>query len=61
MMATSAVIGVGSVAAGLVISFHADTSGSATMAIVPIVLFFIVLTARTVGDRFRHRAMAESV
>ncbi len=61
MMATSAVIGVGSVAAGLVISFHADTSGSATMAIVPIVLFFIVLTARTVGNRFRHRAVAGSV
>ncbi len=47
IMATAAGIGVGSVAAGLVISFHANTSGSATMAVVPIVLFFIVLTARS--------------
>jgi len=43
MMATSAGIGVLSVAVGLVISFHANTSGSATMAVVPIVLFFAVL------------------
>jgi manganese/iron transport system permease protein len=43
MMITSAAIGVVSVAVGLIISFHANTSGSATMAVVPIVLFFIVL------------------
>ncbi len=43
MMITSAAIGVLSVAVGLIISFHANTSGSATMAVVPIVLFFIVL------------------
>jgi len=43
MMVLSALIGVFSVATGLVISYHADTSGSATMALVPIVLFFIVL------------------
>lgn len=55
MMATAAVIGVFSVAAGLVISYHADTSGSATMAVVPIVLFFIVLVARSaVASRARH-------
>jgi manganese/iron transport system permease protein len=48
MMATAALIGVLSVAAGLIISFHANTSGSATMAVVPIALFFIVLTFRTV-------------
>lgn len=47
MMATGAAIGVGSVVAGLVISFHAGTSGSATMALVPIVLFFMVLGARS--------------
>jgi manganese/iron transport system permease protein len=49
MMATAVLIGVFSVAVGLVISFHADTSGSATMAIVPIVLFFVVLTVRSIG------------
>jgi manganese/iron transport system permease protein len=51
MMATAAGIGVFSVVMGLVISFHADTSGSATMAVVPIVLFFVVLTVRSVMGR----------
>jgi ABC-type Mn2+/Zn2+ transport system permease subunit len=55
MMATAAIIGVFSVAAGLIISYHADTSGSATMAVVPIVLFFIVLVGRSaVASRGRH-------
>jgi len=49
IMATAAAIGVFSVAAGLVVSFHADTSASATMAMIPIVLFFVVLTAKTVA------------
>ena len=48
MMVTSAAIGVFSVVSGLIISFHANTSGSATVALVPIVLFFIVLTASSV-------------
>lgn len=43
MMAAGALIGVLSVTAGLVISYHADTAGSATMAVVPVVLFFITL------------------
>lgn len=48
MMATAAVIGVISVVVGLVISYHAGTSGSATMAVVPIFVFFVVLTVRSV-------------
>lgn len=48
MMATAAGIGMVSVVVGLVISYHADTSGSATMAVVPIVLFFAVLAFRRV-------------
>ena len=44
MMLVAALIGILSVALGLLISFHAGTAGSATMALVPIVLFFIVLT-----------------
>jgi ABC-type Mn2+/Zn2+ transport system permease subunit len=44
MMITAAVISVISVWLGLMISYHAGTAGSATMAIVPIVFFFIVLT-----------------
>jgi manganese/iron transport system permease protein len=51
MMATAAVIGVLSVAVGLIISYHADTSGSATMAVVPIVLFFVVLTVQSLRRR----------
>ena len=54
IMVTAAVIGVVSVWIGLIVSYHADTSGSATMAVVPVVLFFIVLTARSV----RRRVMA---
>jgi len=50
MMMTAAAIGVLSVAIGLVISYHADTSGSATIAVVPIVLFFVVLTIRSLGQ-----------
>lgn len=56
MMATAVLIGVFSVAAGLVISFHADTSGSATMAVVPIVLFFLVLTVRSLSGLARPPA-----
>jgi manganese/iron transport system permease protein len=43
MMTLAAVIAVVSVWLGLVLSYHLDTAGSATMALVPIVLFFIVL------------------
>jgi manganese/iron transport system permease protein len=53
MMFTAAVIGVFSVAVGLILSFHLDTAGSATIALVPIVLFFIVLTVRNLAARRR--------
>ncbi len=46
MMATAAGIGVLSVLIGLLVSYHADIAGSATMAIVPVVLFFCVLAYR---------------
>ena len=46
MMLVAALIGVFSVALGLILSFHLDTAGSATMALVPIVLFFVVLALR---------------
>ena len=54
MMLLAALIGLLSVAVGLVISYHADTAGSATMAVVPVVLFFVVLTVKTVGARMRR-------
>lgn len=55
IMTTAAIIGVLSVVAGLMISYHADTSGSASMAVTPIALFFFVLSFKS----FRSRAGAE--
>lgn len=49
MMLTAAIIGVLSVVIGLVVSYHADTAGSATIAVTPVVLFFIVLTVRSLA------------
>ena len=51
MMLLAGAIGVASVAIGLVVSYHADTSGSATMAMIPIVLFFVVLTVKSLAAR----------
>jgi len=42
-MAYSIVISLFSVWLGLTLSYHLGTAGSATMALVPIALFFIVL------------------
>ena len=61
MMATAGAIGVFSVVVGLVVSFHADTSGSATMAVVPIVLFFLVLTVRSLATSAGATASAAIV
>jgi len=55
MMITSALIGVASVVVGLIVSFYADTSGSATIAITPVVIFFVVLTATSVRKSRRAR------
>ncbi len=48
MMITAGAIGILSVVSGLIISYHARTSGSATMALIPIVLFFVVLGTKSV-------------
>lgn len=58
MMALAALIAVGSVWLGLVLSYHWDTAGSATMALVPIVLFFVVLAVTRVLGRSRRPAHA---
>lgn len=56
MMVTAALIGAVSVVVGLIVSYHANTSGSATMAITPIILFFVILTAKTIaGNRKANR------
>lgn len=55
MMAVSVVISLASVWVGLIISYYAGTAGSATMALVPIALFFVVLTLREMTKKFRDR------
>lgn len=54
MMLTAAGVSVASVWAGLVLSYHLSTAGSATMGLVPIVVFFLVL-ALTRLRRPQHR------
>lgn len=49
VIAVGALLGMGAVVLGLIISFHADTSASATVAVIPIVAFFAVLAMRSLG------------
>lgn len=56
MMGIAVVVAVVSVTAGLVISYYAGTAASATMAIVPIVLFFVTLAITRGAARLRRRA-----
>jgi len=58
MMLVASLVGLFSVAAGLVISYHANTSGSATMAVTPIVIFFVALTVQSVRGRAMLRRSA---
>jgi ABC-type Mn2+/Zn2+ transport system permease subunit len=51
MMAVAALIGALSVVLGLTISYYADTSGSATMAVTPIAIFFLALAVRSIRSR----------
>jgi ABC-type Mn2+/Zn2+ transport system permease subunit len=46
MMVTAAIIGVGSVWLGLVLSYYLGTAGSATMALIPVIVFFVILLAK---------------
>lgn len=55
MMATSLVISTLSVAVGLILSYHLGTAASATMSILPILLFFVLLAIRTVRSGGRRR------
>lgn len=58
MMATACGIGIGSVVLGLVLSYHLNTAGSATIALVPVLCFFVVLALqwarRSLGRRAAH-------
>lgn len=51
MMATSSVLGVASVAVGLLASYHFDTAAGATIGLTAVALFFAVLAVRELGLR----------
>lgn len=59
MMALAAVISVVSVWAGLTLSYHLGTAGSATMALVPIAVFFLTLSVTRLRRRRRSRPQPE--
>lgn len=58
MMAVAAATGVISVWIGLTISYYWGTAASATMALVPIILFFIVLSLKNLVESVRQRVSA---
>ncbi|WFP17662.1 metal ABC transporter permease [Citricoccus muralis] len=55
MIAVSVAIGLLAVWVGLLISFYAGTAASASMSLVPVVLFFVVLAVREVVRLVRRR------
>lgn len=55
MMAVAIALGWSAVVAGLLISFHAGTPASATVAVTAVVEFFVVLAVRAVIDLLRTR------
>ena len=56
MMVAAAAFGIVSVFAGLILSFHLDTAGGATMSFVAVTLFFVVLAVRRMITWRRQRA-----
>lgn len=59
LMITAGIIGVLSVWAGLTLSYYLGTAGSATMALVPVVLFFIVMAIRELPSLWSKREVAQ--
>ncbi len=58
MMLIAAGVGVFSVWIGLTLSYYLGTAASATMALVPIVLFFVVLTTQQVISGLRAKVVS---
>lgn len=58
MMVISVVVSLLSVGLGLLLSYHLGTAGSATMALVPVVLFFLTLAVTRLLARRRRTAVA---
>ncbi len=59
MMVLSLLISAFTVWFGLILSFHLGTAGSATMALLAIVIFFVVLVVRMLVRLLRHRQTQE--
>jgi ABC-type Mn2+/Zn2+ transport system permease subunit len=59
LMITAAIIGVLSVWVGLTISYYLGTAGSATMALVPVVLFFVVMAVREIPSLAKKSEVAK--
>lgn len=59
VMLTAAVLGVGEVAGGLLLSYHLDTAAGATMSGLAVAMFFVVLAAVRLRPR-RARSAAEA-
>jgi len=55
IMAVGTLLGIVSVTAGMLVSYHADTAASATMAGIAVGLFFLVLAARDLRARLLPR------
>lgn len=55
MMALAVLLGAAGVTIGLVLSYHLGTAASATMALVPIAMFFVVLAGRAGLRALRSR------
>lgn len=51
IMAVAALLGALSVVIGLVLSYHAGTAGSASIALVAVAMFFVILAGRGMADR----------
>lgn len=60
MMLGAAALSVVSVWAGLTLSYHLGTAASATMAVVPVVVFFLMLPVARVVDARRHALAREA-
>lgn len=61
MMGLAAAISVVSVWLGLSLSYHWGTAGSATMAVVPVVFFFLTLAITVLRRRISRRAPVEAI
>ena len=57
MMLTATAVGVASVVVGLVLSYHADTAASATVAVTAVAVFFTTLGIRDGSRHLRRRRL----